>query len=78
MKLNGDTKPATLVMDAELENLKAQAEGSKPFRSSGLYERLAALNLKEFYQLPPRERLAVGFYIKRRSAGPKPCKRCER
>lgn len=59
---NADAKPATLVMDGELENLKAQAEGSKPFRTSGMLERLAALDLKEFYKLPPRERLAVGFY----------------
>jgi hypothetical protein len=49
-------------MDAELVSLKAQAWGLQPFRRSGLYERLAALDLKEFYKLPPRERLAVGFY----------------
>ena len=59
---NAATKPATLVMDGELESLKAQASGAKPFRRSGLYERLAALDLKEFYKLPARERLAVGFY----------------
>lgn len=57
-----DSKPATLIMDAELERLKAQAEGSRPFTASGLWERLAALDLKEFYKLPARERLAVGFY----------------
>jgi hypothetical protein len=54
--------PQTLVEDAELQALRAQAEGSKPFRTSGLWERLAALDLKEFYKLPARERLAVGYY----------------
>ena len=52
----------TLVEDDELKALRAQAEGSKPFRRSGMYERLAALDLKEFYKLPARERLAVGYY----------------
>jgi hypothetical protein len=59
---NADTRPATLVMDGALESLKAQAEGAQPFTRSGLYERLSALDLKEFYKLPARERLAVGFY----------------
>jgi hypothetical protein len=54
--------PQTLVEDAELKALRAQAEGSKPFRRSGLWERLAGLDLKEFYKLPARERLAVGYY----------------
>jgi hypothetical protein len=60
----------TLVEDAELQALRAQAEGSKPFRTSGLWERLAALDMKDFYKLPPRERLAVGYYqtAKRRVA----------
>jgi hypothetical protein len=54
--------PQTLVEDDELKNLRAQAEGSKPFQRSGLWERLAALDLKAFYRLPARERLAVGYY----------------
>jgi hypothetical protein len=37
------------------------AEGSKAFEESGLWERLAALDLKEFMKLPPRERLGVGY-----------------
>jgi hypothetical protein len=52
----------TLVEDAELKTLRAMAEGSKPFNVSGLWERLAALDMKEFWKLPPRERLAVGYY----------------
>jgi hypothetical protein len=53
----------TLVEDGELKALRAMAEGSKPFRESGLWERLAALGLKECYKLPPRERLATGYYL---------------
>ena len=55
--------PQTLVEDAELQGLRAMAEGTKAFESSGLWERLAALDLKEFYKLPPRERLACGYYV---------------
>ena len=52
----------TLVEDEELKVLRAMADGSKPFESSGLWERLAALDLKEIKRLPARERLAVGYY----------------
>lgn len=52
----------TLIEDEELKALRAMADGSKPFTPSGLWERLAALDLKEFWKLPPRERLAVGYY----------------
>lgn len=38
------------------------AEGSKPFIISRLWERLAALDLREIKSLPPRERLGVGYY----------------
>jgi hypothetical protein len=54
--------PQTLVEDDELKVLRAQAEGSQPFMHSGLWERLAALDLKAFYKLSARERLAVGYY----------------
>jgi hypothetical protein len=52
----------TLVEDDELKRLRAQADGSRPFETSGLWERLAALDLKEIMALPARERLAVGYY----------------
>jgi hypothetical protein len=52
----------TLVEDAELQRLRAMADGSKPFEKSGLWERLAALPLKEIQSLPARERLGVGYY----------------
>ena len=52
----------TLIEDDELKELRAQAEGSKPFRESALWERLAALDLPEFMKLPARERLAIGYY----------------
>jgi len=55
--------PQTLVEDGELQTLRAMAEGSKPFKRSGLWERLAGLDLKAFYKLPPRERLACGYYL---------------
>jgi hypothetical protein len=52
----------TLVEDEELRRLRAMAEGSKPFTESGLWERLAALDLREIKRLPARERLGVGYY----------------
>jgi hypothetical protein len=52
----------TLVEDAELLRLRAMAAGKKPFASAGLWERLSALDMKEFMKLPARERLAVGYY----------------
>lgn len=60
----------TLVEDQEFRCLRAMAEGSKPFEASRLWERLAALDLREFMKLPARERLAVGYYqtAKRRTA----------
>jgi hypothetical protein len=45
-----------------IEEMRAMAEGSKPFTPSGLWARLAALDQKEFMQLPPRERLGAGYY----------------
>ena len=52
----------TLVEDGELLRLRAMADGSRKFEESGLWERLAALDLKEIKALPPRERLGVGYY----------------
>ena len=43
--------------------LKAQAEGAKPFRVQPLYERLAEKDLSEFRKFDPTTRLAVGFYV---------------
>jgi hypothetical protein len=52
----------TLVEDAELQRLRAMADGSRRFEASGLWERLSALDLKELMKLPARERLGVGYY----------------
>jgi hypothetical protein len=52
----------TLIEDEELLRLRAMAEGSKPFMPSGLWAQLAALEQKQFMQLPPRERLGAGYY----------------
>lgn len=53
---------APLVEDEELLRLKAMAQGGQPFERSALWEQLAALEPKEFWKLPARERLAVGYY----------------
>lgn len=52
----------TLVEDEELKHLRAMAEGSKPFVTIGLWEKLSALEWAELKKLPARERLAVGYY----------------
>jgi hypothetical protein len=52
----------TLVEDAELQHLRAMAEGSKPFVRSGLWDKLSALGWEEIKKLPARERLGVGYY----------------
>jgi hypothetical protein len=46
------------------------AKGSQSFEESGLWERLADLDMKEILKLPPRERLGIGYYTaaKRRAA----------
>lgn len=51
---------ATLVEDEELKRWRSVTDGSKPFKASRLWERLAALGLKEFWKLPARERRAGG------------------
>lgn len=53
----------TLVEDEELKTLRAMAEGSKPFTPSGLWGKLAALDLREIKALPARERLGLGYYV---------------
>jgi hypothetical protein len=53
----------TLVEDDELKRLRAMAEGSRKFEESGLWERLAALDLPKVKELPPRERLGLGYYM---------------
>lgn len=60
----------TLVEDGELQRLRAMADGSRRFEESGLWERLAAMDLKEIQRLPARERLGIGYYTaaKRRTA----------
>jgi hypothetical protein len=52
----------SLVEDAELQRLRAMAEGSKPFVRSGLWDRLSAMEWAEIKKLPARERLGVGYY----------------
>ena len=52
----------TLVEDAELQRLRAMAEGAKPFEPSGLWDKLSALDWSEIKKLPARARLGIGYY----------------
>ncbi len=47
----------------DLVELKAQAEGAKPFQRQALYERLAEKDLSEFRKFDPPTRLAIGYYV---------------
>ena len=51
-----------ITLTDDLRELKAQAEGAKPFQPSALYDRLLQLPWREIAKLPPAERLALGFY----------------
>ncbi len=51
-----------ITLTDDLQELKAQAEGAKPFKPSALYDRLAALPWPQLRKLEPAERLAVGYY----------------
>jgi hypothetical protein len=53
----------TLIEDAELKRLRAMADGSEPFQSIGLWEKLAGLSLYKYNKLPARERLGLGYYL---------------
>jgi hypothetical protein len=52
--------PITLTDD--LAELKAQAEGAKPFTPNALLDHLAGLPWPKLQKLPPAERLAIGYY----------------
>ncbi|MDT7807320.1 MAG: hypothetical protein QOJ70_1133 [Acidobacteriota bacterium] len=53
----------TLIEDDELKRLRAMADGSKPFESAGLWERIAALEWAELKTLDARTRLGLGYYV---------------
>ena len=55
-------KVKTLVEDGELQRLRAMAEGTRRFETSGLWDKLGALEWSEIKKLPARERLGVGYY----------------
>lgn len=49
---------------AELEELKAQAEGRAPFTPNGLFEKLGELvGGPQYKSMTPAERLALGYYL---------------
>lgn len=47
----------------DYEDLKAEAEGLRPFKRRPLYERLKELSKAEYESLSPGERLSYGFYL---------------
>lgn len=50
---------------ADIEELRAQAEGERPFRVLALFEKLAAFASEEadYQRLPPEAKLALGYYL---------------
>lgn len=52
-----------IVITAEIEELKAQAEGRAPFHEDPRFEALAAADLAEYRKLDPETRLMLGFYV---------------
>ena len=52
-----------ITLTDDLRELKAQAEGARPFRPSALYDKLAALPWPKLRKLEPAERLAIGYYV---------------
>jgi len=60
----------SIVLTDDLAELKAQAEGKRPFRECKALEALAALDLDKYRQLDATTRLALGYYLtaKRRAS----------
>ena len=53
--------------DEELERLRLMARGETLFKVSALWESLAALDLKQFRELPVLVRLGLGYYVHART-----------
>ena len=52
-----------IVVTAEIEELKAQAEGRTTFVENEMYEALAELDLAKYRKLDAETRLALGYYL---------------
>jgi hypothetical protein len=52
-----------IVVTEEIEELKAQAEGRRPFVENETYEAFAALDMIEYRQLDTTTKLALGYYL---------------
>jgi len=53
-----------IVITDELMELKAQAEGARPFRRSRLFDKLAeCVGSKEYWSWTPQQRLSLGYYL---------------
>lgn len=52
-----------ITLTRELEELKAQAEGRKPFRENKILEALVGIEMKDYWKLDKDTRLAFSFYL---------------
>lgn len=52
-----------ITLTAELEELKAQAEGRRPFRVNRILEALVGIEMKDYWKLDKDTRLAFSFYL---------------
>lgn len=52
-----------ITLTNELEELKAQAEGRRPFRVNRILEALVGIEMKDYWKLDRDTRLAFSFYL---------------
>ncbi len=53
----------SIELTSDLAELKAQAEGKRPFRENRILEALASLDMAEYRRLDATTRLALGYYL---------------
>ncbi|HEX8503698.1 MAG TPA: hypothetical protein VF659_24145 [Pyrinomonadaceae bacterium] len=53
----------SIILTSELEELKAQAEGRRPFRVNKTLEALEGIEMKDYWKLDKDTRLAFSFYL---------------
>lgn len=53
----------SIALTSELEELKAQAEGRRPFRVNKILEALVGIEMKDYWKLDKDTRLAFSFYL---------------
>lgn len=52
-----------ITLTRELEELKAQAQGRRPFRENKILEALVGISMKDYWKLDKDTRLAFSFYL---------------